>query len=125
MDSECETAKEKIRTRLAYRNGFLCVVAERGSPEGAHPTTLKVWYPIREAEEAEVQTLLGRPVTEVDPKEGIYVDEEGTAFQLAENGETKPMVVEEIPGDGEELEQLLATSLKNGNSSAGRRIGAA
>src|ERR1019366_326270 len=121
MDSECATAKEKIRTSLAHRNGFLCVVAERGSPEGPHPTTLKVWYPIRETEEAEVQTLLGRPVAEVDPKEGIYVDEEGTVFQLAEKGETKPMVVEEIPGEGGELEQLLATSLKNGNSSGRAR----
>src|ERR1039457_27838 len=117
MDSECETTKPEIRTRLAYRNGFLCVVAERGSPEGPHPTTLKLWYPIREAEEAEVQTLLGRPVTEVDPKEGIYVDEEGTAFQLADKGETKPMVVEEIPDEGEELEQLLAASLKIGRAS--------
>src|ERR1019366_5185598 len=116
MDSECETTKPEIRTRLAHRNGFLCVVAERGSPDGPHPTTLKVWYPIRNAEAAEVQTLLGRPVTEVDPKEGIYVDEEGTVFQLAERGETKPLVVEEIPDESGELEQLLAASVKNGNS---------
>src|ERR1019366_3423946 len=31
MDSECATTKEEIRTSLAHRNGFLCVVAERGS----------------------------------------------------------------------------------------------
>src|ERR1039457_5921396 len=121
MDSECETTNPEIRTRLAHRNGFLCVVAERGSPEGPDPTTLKVWYPIREAEEAEVQMLLGRPVIEVDPKEGIYVDEEGTVFQLAEKGETKPVLVEEIPNESGELEQLLATSLKNGNSSGRAR----
>src|ERR1019366_7807877 len=108
MDSECETTNPEIRTRLAHRNGFLCVVAERGSPEGPDPTTLKVWYPIREAEEAEGQMLLGRPVIEVDPKEGIYVDEEGTVFQLAEKGETKPVLVEEFPNESGELEQLLA-----------------
>src|ERR1039457_4628654 len=108
MDSECKTTKPEIRTRLAYRNGFLCVVAERGSPERPQPTTLKLWYPIREAPEAELQTLLGRPVSEVDPKEGIYVDEEGTVFQLAEKGETKPLVVEEIPDESGELEQCQA-----------------
>jgi len=77
----------------------------------------QLWYPVRAAEEAEVKTLLGRPLTEVDAKEGIYVDEEGTVFQLAEKGETKPMVVEEIPGEGGELVELLAASLKNGDSS--------
>ena len=75
-----------------------------------------VWYPIREAEEAEAQTLAGRRVAEIDAKEGIYVDEEGTVFQLAE-GETKPILVEETPGESGELEQLLTASLKNGNSS--------
>ena len=121
MDSACKTTKREIRTSLAYRNGFLCVVAERGSPQGPHPTTLKLWYPVRNAPEAELQTLLGRPVSEVDPKEGIYVDEEGTVFQLAEKGETKPMLVEEIPDEGGELEQLLAASLKNGKSSGKAR----
>ena len=121
MDTECETTKPDIRTSLAYRDGFLCAVAERGNQDGAHPTTLKLWYPIRNAQEAEVQTLLGRPVTEIDPKEGIYVDEEGTVFQLAEKGETKPMAVEEIPGDSEELEQLLSASLKNGDSAGKAR----
>ena len=117
MSSECEAAKDGIETRLAYRNGFLCVVAERRCPDGSPPKTLKLWYPIREAEEAEVQTLLGRQVAEIDAKEGIYIDEEGTVFQLAEKGETKPILVEETPGEGGELEQLLTASLKNGNSS--------
>jgi hypothetical protein len=60
-------------------------------------------------------------VTEMDPKEGIYVDEEGTVFQLAEKGETKPMAVEEISGDSEELEQLLSASLKNGDATGKAR----
>ncbi len=76
---------------------------------------LRLWYPIRDAEKAEVGSLLGRPVTEVDVKEGIYVDEEGTVFQLAGKGETKPILVEETPVNGE-LEQLLAASLKNGKT---------
>jgi hypothetical protein len=117
MGSECEAAKDEIKTRLAYRNGFLCVVAERWCADGPQPKTVKLWYPVREAEEAETRTLLGRPVAEIDPKEGIYVDEEGTVFQLAEKGETKPMAVVETPSESGELEQLLAASLKNGNSS--------
>jgi hypothetical protein len=121
MDTQFETTKPEIRTRLAHRNGFLCAVAERGNPDLTHPTTLKLWYPIRMAQEAEVRTLLGRPVTEVDPKEGIYIDEEGTVFQLADKGETKPMAVEETPNEGGELQQLLAASLKNGDSSGKAR----
>jgi len=116
MDAECETTKGQITTRLAYREGFLCLLVERRPTEGSEPTTAKLWYPVRVATEAEIQTLLGRPVTEVDPKEGIYVDEEGTVYQLAEKGDTKPIAVEETPAEGEELEQLLAASLKNGNS---------
>ena len=117
MGSECEAAKDEIKTSLAYRDGFLCVVAERRCPDGPQPKTVKLWYPVREAAEAETESLTGRPVAEIDPKEGIYVDEEGMVFELAEKGETKPIAVEETPGDGGELEQLLAASLKNGNSS--------
>src|ERR1022692_929407 len=116
MDSEREAAKNEIKNRLAYRNGFLCVVAERWCPDGPQPKTLKLWYPVREEEEAETGSLTLRPVAEIDPKEGIFADEEGTIFQLAEKGETKPILIEETPGEGGELEQLLTASLKNGNS---------
>ena len=121
MDSECKVTEPEIRTSLAYKNGFFCVLAQRRSTEGLQPTVVKLWYPIREVEEAEVRTLLGRPLAEVDSKEGVYLDEEGTVFQLAERGETQPMVTEEIPAEGGELEQLLAASLKNGNSSGKAR----
>jgi hypothetical protein len=117
MDSQYETTNGRIRSQLAYKNGFLCVLGECGVAEGSEPTTAKLWYPVRAAHEAEIQTLVGRPVTEVDPKEGIYVDEEGTVYQLAEKGETKPMAVEEIPGEGGELAELLAASLRNGDTS--------
>jgi len=112
MGVECETNKAEIRTRLGYRNGHLCVVAERCCREGLSPETVKLWYPVREAEESEVRSLLGRPVAEIDSREGIYLDEEGTAFQLADGGETKPILVED-ESQGEELEQLLAASLKD------------
>jgi len=116
-----EEAKDEIETQLGHRGGFLCVVAERRGTDGPDPKTGKLWYPVRKAEEAETGTLVGRPVAEIDPKEGIYVDEEGTVFQLAERGETKPIAMEETPGKSGELEQLLAASVKNGNSSGKAR----
>ena len=119
MGSESDQAKQKAR--LGYRNGFLCVVAERGRQDRAQPTTRTLCYPVRETEEAEVRTLLERPVTEVDSKEGIYVDEEGTVFQLAQKGETEPMIVEDSADKSEELEHLLNASLKNGESSGTTR----
>jgi len=117
MHSQCETTNSRIRSRLAYRNGFLCVLGECGAAKGSEPTTAKLWYPVRAAHEAEIQTLVGRPVIEIDPKEGVYVDEEGTVYQLAEKGETKPMAVEEIAREGGELAELLAASLRNGDTS--------
>src|SRR5271170_8348077 len=105
MDFERETTKPEISASLAYMNGALCVMAERCNPEGPERTMFRLWYPIRDAAEAEVGGLLGRPVTEVDVKEGIYVDEEGTVFQLAAKGGTKPILVEETPVNGGELEQ--------------------
>ncbi len=117
MDTEHQTTQGQITTRLAYREGLLCVLVERGFTRDSQPTRANLWYPIRAAEEAEVRTLLGRSLTEVDAKEGIYVDEEGTVYQLSDKGETEPMAVEEISGEGAELEQLLAASIKDGNSS--------
>jgi len=73
------------------------------------------WYPVREAAEAEVATLVGRSVTRVESGEGLYVDEEGNVFQLADKGETKPIEVEHLPGtEKTELEALLEASLKGG-----------
>jgi hypothetical protein len=117
MGAECATDKAEITTHLGYRNGHLCVVAERCCREGSSPKTIKLWYPVREAEESEVRGLLGRQVAELDASEGIYLDEEGAVFQLADRGETKPLLVEEDASQSEELEQLLAASLEDKNSS--------
>lgn len=116
MISQPNTTNPEVTNRLGFRSGFLCVVAERSGPDGPHPKTPKLWYPVREAQEAEIPILEGRPVAEMDPKEGIYVDEEGVVFQLAGKGATKPILVEEVADQGGELELLLAASLKNGKS---------
>jgi len=111
MGSKRRINETQVTTTLAYRDGRLCVLAEHEGNEVGGATPLRLWYPIREAGEAEVAGLIGRPVTEVDVKEGIYVDEEGAVFQLADKGETKPIA----DGEGSELEQLLSASVKNGN----------
>ncbi len=95
---------------LDYRSRFLCVLVENG-------TESKKWYPISATDYAEVQTLLGRPVTSTNPQEGIYVDEEGNVYQLADKGKTKPIEVEHLSGtERTEREVLLEASLKGGQA---------
>ncbi len=101
--------KDKVGAILDHRAKFLCVLVERGLES-------RSWFPINRAERAEVQTLIGRPVTCVNQQEGTYVDEEGNVYQLADKGETKPIAVEQLPAREKktELETLLEASLKGG-----------
>jgi ERF superfamily len=86
-----------MQTSLDYNGDFLCVLSEFEVPDERHGRTLvKEWYPVHPAEEAGVQALVGRPVMVTDSAEGIYVDEEGNVFQLANKGETKPLEVERV-----------------------------
>jgi ERF superfamily len=102
-----------MQTRLDYKRDFLCVLSEFQVPDGKCSRTLvKEWYPVREANPAEIHTLCGHPVTTTDSEEGIYVDEEGNVFQLLEKGETKPIEVERLPEPNKtQLEVLLEASL--------------
>ena len=85
-----------MKTTLDYKKDFLCVLTEfEISDERRGAVLVREWHPVHAAEESEVRTLLGRPVTEADSDEGIYVDEEGNVFQLAEKGRSKPMKVEQ------------------------------
>lgn len=105
-----------MKTNLDYKTNFLCVLAESAVADGPHGLTLvKEWYPVHPADEAEAQALVGCPVTVTDSEEGIYVDEEGNVYQLADKGETKPIAVEHLPGrEKTELEVLLEASLNGG-----------
>jgi ERF superfamily len=85
-----------MKTILDHRKNFLCVLTESEVSDGPRGAVLvKEWHAVRAAEEAEVRTLVGRPVTQVDPDEGVYIDEEGNVFQLAEKGRSKPMEIEQ------------------------------
>ena len=80
-----------MKASLDYHDRFLCVLIQNGAE-------LKQWFPVNRADYEEIQTQLGRSVTSVNQQEGIYVDEEGNVFQLADKGETKPIAVEHLPG---------------------------
>ena len=91
-----------MKTILDHRKNFLCVLTESEISDGARGSVLvREWHPVHVAEEGEVQTLVGRPVTQVNSDEGIYIDEEGNVFQLAEKGRSKPMEVEQSALEGE------------------------
>src|SRR5882724_9555736 len=104
-----------MRTTIGFREGLLCVLQEgNGSP---------AWLPVREADDGERPTLDGRPVSLIDATEGIYVDEQGTVYQLMDKGETKPIKVEHLAGtEKTELEGLLEASL-NGTKKGGENGG--
>ena len=119
-----------MKSRLDYVNDHLCILNESelgaGSPGGA-PGNIREWYAVRKATETEVATLVGRPVTHVESEEGLYVDEDGNVYQLAEKGKTKPIAVEPLSGtEKTELEVMLEASLMggqaNGRSGAAKRL---
>jgi hypothetical protein len=92
-----------MNTNIDYKNNFLCVLTQYEVLHGHARTLVKEWYPVRLADEAEVRTLLGRSLTETDPDEGTYVDEEGNVFQLAEKGATKAIEVERSSAERKEV----------------------
>src|ERR1700675_832284 len=95
----------KMRTAIGFTEGWLCVLQER---DGA-----RTWLPVRQADDGEPPTLDGRPVRLIDAAEGIYVDEQGTVYQLMDKGETQPIKVEPPAGTQKsELEGLLEASLE-------------
>jgi hypothetical protein len=66
-----------VKSILDFKNGFLCVLTESDISDGLYRVNrAKEWHPIHVAKESEVRTLIGRPVSEVDKEEGIYVDED-------------------------------------------------
>jgi hypothetical protein len=83
-----------MKTSLDYRKDSLCVLSQYEVLHADTHALVREWRPVRGADEVEVRTLLGRPVTEANSAEGLYVDEEGNVFPLAEKGATKPIDVE-------------------------------
>lgn len=107
---------------LDYKKGFLCVLTESDIPAPRGPVLVKEWHAVHAAEEVEVRSLVGRPVTEVNPDEGIYIDEEGNVFQLAEKERSKPMEVERSEREQEPASGDAQTSA-NGQVPKGDKAG--
>ena len=101
-----------MRNAIGFREGLLCILQEGNGS--------RAWLPVRKADDGEPPTFDGRPVSLVDAAEGIYVDEQGTVYQLMDKGETKPIKVEHLAGtEKTELEGLLEASL-NGTKKGGQ-----
>src|ERR1019366_7674068 len=104
-----------MKSTLDYLNGHLCILneSERGASSSAGaPGSIREWYAVREAAEAEVATLVGRPLTRVESGEGRYVDEDGNPYQLAQLARGKPLAVKITP-------------LRGGADRSGSRLGEA
>jgi len=115
-----------MKTSLDYKKNFLCVRTESevsDGPRGAVP--VREWHSVHAAEEAEVRTLVGRPVTQVNSDEGIYVDEEGNVFQLTEKGRSKPMEVEQSAREREPAGADAEASVNGGVPKGGKAAKAA
>jgi hypothetical protein len=61
---------------------------------------------------------MGRPVKRVESGEGLYVDEEGEAYQLAQGSSRKPLAVKIIPLGIEELRSASDTAGADGEGGA-------
>ena len=115
-----------MKTILDYREDFLCVLTESEISNGPRgPVLVKEWHPIHAAEELEVRTLVGRPVTQVNSDEGIYVDEEGNVFQLTEKGRSKPMEVEQSKSEQEPVGADAQASANGRDPKEGKAQGSA
>jgi hypothetical protein len=74
--------KQTSQNRLTARDGALCVVVETpfdGEQSGAASPAMRQWFRVEEPE-ADPALVAGRPVRNIDPQKGLFVDEEGTAI---------------------------------------------
>jgi hypothetical protein len=86
-----------MKSTLDYRDAHLCVLNElelSAGRAGGPRNIVREWFAVREAAEAEVASLVGRPVEVVESEKGLYVDEEGNPYHLAHRVNAKPLAVE-------------------------------
>jgi len=123
--------KQSSQSRLEARDGVLCIIVETpfsaGASEASSPG-MRQWFRVEEPD-ANPALVAGRPVRNLDPQEGLFVDEEGNSYRVAGGGQAKPDYAEVIPvegGPGTQLEEGDAPMpVKqrggNGNGLRGRR----
>ena len=123
--------KQSSQSRLEARDGVLCIVVETpfsaGASEASSPG-MRQWFRVEEPD-ANPALVAGRPVRNIDPQEGLFIDEEGNSYRLAGGGQAKPDYAEVIPVEGGPGTRLEAGAAPmpvkqrggNGNGLPGRR----
>ena len=70
--------KQASQSRLEARDGILCIVLDTaldGAASKAGSPAMRQWFRVEEPA-ADPALVAGRPVRNIDPKEGLFVDEE-------------------------------------------------
>src|SRR5438552_17863118 len=91
--------KQGSQSRLEVRDGILCIVVETaldGAASNAGSPAMRQWFRVEE-HNADLALVAGRPVRNIDPKEGLFVDEEGNSYRLAGDGMAQAHYAEVIP----------------------------
>src|SRR5216684_1135558 len=94
--------KQTSQSRLEARDGVLCILMETpfdSEHSGAISSAMRQWFRIEESE-ADPALVAGRSVHSIDPKEGLFIDEEGNSYRLAGGGQAKPHYAEATPVEG-------------------------
>src|SRR6266851_7914873 len=94
--------KQSSQSRLEARDGVLFVVLETSfdtEQSGAASSAMRQWFRVEEPD-ADPAMVAGRPVRNIDPQEGLFIDEEGNSYRLAGGGQAKPLYAEVIPVEG-------------------------
>jgi hypothetical protein len=94
--------KQSSQSRLEARDGVLCIVMETpfsaGASEASSPG-MRQWFRIEEPN-TNPALVADRPVRNIDPQKGLFVDEEGNSYRLAGGGRAEPFHAEVIPVEG-------------------------
>jgi hypothetical protein len=93
--------KQTSQSRLEARDGLLWVCVETPfeiAESGAVSPAMRQWFRVEPG--ADPALVAGRPVHKIDPREGLFVDEEGNSYRLAGRGHAEPHYAEVIPVEG-------------------------
>src|SRR5271167_4038127 len=93
--------KQASLSRLEARDGVLWIVMETpfDAERGATTTpAMRQWFRVGEPD-ADPALVAGRPVRNIDPQKGLFIDEEGNSYRLVGGGQAKAHYAEVIPVD--------------------------
>src|SRR5712671_6793866 len=117
--------KQNWQSRLETKDGLLYATVETPfnvEQSGAASPAMRQWFRVEEPA-ADPALVAGRPVRNIDPKQGLFIDEEGNSYRFAGGGQAKPDYAEVIPvesGPGTRPE-AGAAPMPRGLPATGRR----